>query len=287
MAGLLDGFGDFIKTPEGQGLLAATFGGLAGARSGAPINSLGRAGLAGMQGYTGAIDRQQQMAEAEQAKRARDMQMQTQQMQLDAAKAQEAKRVWMEDLTKKHATRQTPTLLGDSILPNDLKSGIQTSQGSPAGFDFEGYAQELASRDPMESLKWKQLLQKDDAPIKLGANEVLLSGKASGYKPLYTAPAKPEGKPTKVQEYEYAKANGYKGTLEQYVSIGPALMAAAQAPLRNAQIDNIVQENAYNLPPPPRPAKPAAARAPMRGQVVDGYRFKGGDPAIQSNWEKQ
>lgn len=27
--------------------------------------------------------------------------------------------------------------------------------------------------------------------------------------------------------------------------------------------------------------------APMRGQVIDGYKFKGGNPADQSNWEKQ
>lgn len=50
MAGLLD----FIGTPEGQGLLSAAFGGLAGARRGAPLNSIGIAGLSGLQGYQGA-----------------------------------------------------------------------------------------------------------------------------------------------------------------------------------------------------------------------------------------
>jgi len=57
MAGLLDGFGEFIKTPEGQGLLSAAFGGLAGAQNGKPLNSLGRAGMAGLSGYGNAIDR--------------------------------------------------------------------------------------------------------------------------------------------------------------------------------------------------------------------------------------
>jgi hypothetical protein len=90
MAGLLDGFSEFVKTPEGQGLLAATFGGLAGARSGAPINSLGRAGLAGLQGYGGALDRQQQMAEAEQTKRLREKQMGLYQAQAERMKAQAA-----------------------------------------------------------------------------------------------------------------------------------------------------------------------------------------------------
>ena len=64
MAGLLDGWGDFIKTPEGQGLLSAAFGGLAGARKGQPINSIGRAGLAGLSGYTGAEDRALQLADS-------------------------------------------------------------------------------------------------------------------------------------------------------------------------------------------------------------------------------
>lgn len=53
MAGLLD----FLNTPEGQGLLSATFGGLAGARRGAPLNSIGQAGLAGLSGYAGAQDK--------------------------------------------------------------------------------------------------------------------------------------------------------------------------------------------------------------------------------------
>ena len=38
--------------------------------------------------------------------------------------------------------------------------------------------------------------------------------------------------------------------------------------------------------PTPRPAA-QPAKAPMRGQVVQGYKFKGGDPSDQSNWEKQ
>jgi hypothetical protein len=54
----MDGLLDFAKTPEGQGLLAAAFGGLAGARRGAPINTLGAAGLAGIGGYSNALQRQ-------------------------------------------------------------------------------------------------------------------------------------------------------------------------------------------------------------------------------------
>lgn len=45
---------DFVNTPVGMGLLSAAFGGLAGARRGAPLNSLGAAGLAGVAGYNAA-----------------------------------------------------------------------------------------------------------------------------------------------------------------------------------------------------------------------------------------
>lgn len=51
-------FTDFINSPEGMGLLSAAFGGLAGARRGAPINSIGNAGMAGLLGYNNAINSQ-------------------------------------------------------------------------------------------------------------------------------------------------------------------------------------------------------------------------------------
>lgn len=35
------------------------------------------------------------------------------------------------------------------------------------------------------------------------------------------------------------------------------------------------------------PTAQGAPRAPLKGQIVDGYRFKGGDPSNQANWEKQ
>lgn len=60
---MFKGLLDFAATPEGQGLLSATFGGLATAQRGAPLNSIGRAGMAGIAGYTGALDRQQQQAD--------------------------------------------------------------------------------------------------------------------------------------------------------------------------------------------------------------------------------
>ena len=32
--------------------------------------------------------------------------------------------------------------------------------------------------------------------------------------------------------------------------------------------------------------QPAATQPPAQGQVIDGYRFKGGNPADKNSWEK-
>lgn len=274
MAGLLDGFSEFVKTPEGQGLLAATFGGLAGARSGAPINSLGRAGLAGLSGYGGALDRQQHMAEAEQTKKLRDMQMQQSQMQMDAAKRKAA-----QDQDQLDWRTGLPAVMEQKVYG----AGDEGPTMAPDSNALKSYLMQPNSPFADDLLK-NQLFPKAADYKEVGGTLVRIG--SDGVTPVYTAPPKPEGKPTKVQEYEYAKANGYKGTLEQYVTLGPTIMAAAQAPLRNAQTANIYAENDYNLPPP-RPAPAPKSRAPMVGQVMQGYKFKGGNPADQNNWEKQ
>jgi len=54
-----NGLLDLMKSPAAMGLLAAGFGGLAGANRNTPYNNLGRAGLAGLAGY-GAADALQQ-----------------------------------------------------------------------------------------------------------------------------------------------------------------------------------------------------------------------------------
>lgn len=58
MAGLLD----FVQSPEGQGLLSAAFGGMAAARRGQPINTLGTAGVSGLMGYQNAQQAQDNQA---------------------------------------------------------------------------------------------------------------------------------------------------------------------------------------------------------------------------------
>lgn len=65
MAGLLD----FVNTPAGIGLLSAGFAGLANANRNTPYNNLGRAGLAGLTGYTAANALQEQTLKRQQAEK--------------------------------------------------------------------------------------------------------------------------------------------------------------------------------------------------------------------------
>lgn len=84
MAGLID----FMNSPAGQGLLSAAFGGLAGARRGTPINNIGRAGMAGLMGYTGAQDRERQALDDDMRRQFSQYQMQI--MQAEAQRKQAA-----------------------------------------------------------------------------------------------------------------------------------------------------------------------------------------------------
>lgn len=80
-----------LDSPEGQGLLAAVATGLAGARRGRPLNSLGAAGVGGLLAYNQA--QQNQAEAAKDMQRSKFFDMQIQQMQEQQARqkaAQEA-----------------------------------------------------------------------------------------------------------------------------------------------------------------------------------------------------
>lgn len=68
---MMQGLLDFAKSPAGMGLLSAVAGGLAGARRGAPLNTLGAAGLAGLTGYNAASAMQEKQLERAQAEKVR------------------------------------------------------------------------------------------------------------------------------------------------------------------------------------------------------------------------
>lgn len=170
--GLLDQFSEFAKTPEGQGLLSAAFGGLAGARRGTPLNNIGRGGLAGLAGYSGALDRQSQ--EGEQA-----FQKQFRQMQMDdmVAKAQKQKgeQEWRGGLPGVMKQAETSYGAGDE--------GPTMTPGNPKALDQ--YL--LDPRSPFADDLLKQKIMPKERKLRTVGGVVL---DESTMQPVYTTPEK-------------------------------------------------------------------------------------------------
>lgn len=268
MAGLLDDFTSLIKTPEGQGLLSGAFGYAAGARRGTPWNNLGRGGIAGLVGYSGAQDREQQQAENAFQQKFRTMQMGDMQRKLDQQAEQQK---WLE-----------------SLNPN--QSRLNAALGAGGGPTVANAEKLPAAVDPTQQMMWgaaragvipagdyiKTFLPDSEA-FTLSPGQV----RVKGGKIVAQAPAESKA-PSKVQEYEYAAQNGYKGSFADFVSIGPTISANALAAVRDAQIASInsgIQsqqaKDAYTLPSTPQ-AAPQAAPKPMGGPVtvtVNGQTF--------------
>lgn len=148
---------DFIKSPEGQGLLAAGFGGLAGARRGNPMNAIGAAGLAGMQGYSGAQDRAQRLLDNKQTQELREQQL----LQAKYANEQMANDRKLNDLA---AQFYRPEQKGWSAMPADDAAGIQAMparDATPAGFDKSGFLAAAHSVNPTKAAALAKTLQGD------------------------------------------------------------------------------------------------------------------------------
>lgn len=127
---MANGLLDFLQTPAGQGLLAATFGGLAGARRGEPINSLGRAGLAGLSGYAGAQNRQMIQENAGINRELRDLQIQ----QMRAAQEREAMRGKVLPTLFQTPTSEPQISINSMGLPQVDRAAMQTG---PAAFNTQ------------------------------------------------------------------------------------------------------------------------------------------------------
>lgn len=177
--GLLDQFSEFARTPEGQGLLSAAFGGLAGARRGQPLNSIGRAGLAGLQGYGGALDRQQQDAEAAQAREIRGMQL-TQAK--DAAAAKQRQQEWLQ--SQNPALQGVSSALADGGGPTPANAA-KIQQVDPYKQKLWEYASQglIPVSDYISAIKPKQ-------PERQVVDGTLLEVGEGGIKELWAKPEK-------------------------------------------------------------------------------------------------
>jgi hypothetical protein len=159
--GLLDDFSGFIKTPEGIGLLSAVAGGLATARRGAPLNSLGLAGLAGLTGYANAQENAMQRQQVELANSLRKMQIN-------------------EMLRQQRQREQIRAIARDSLLTPEQQAigkfgptneGAQAISQFKPKFDTETFFSEMIREgvDPLQAMQLRQSMT--PKPLTVGKNE--------------------------------------------------------------------------------------------------------------------
>jgi hypothetical protein len=202
MAGLFD----WLSTPAGQGLLAAGLGAAANANR-SPAIALGRGGLMGLAGYNAAQMAQRQETEDAQQREVREMQL----------------RQMREGLAQNEAIRAAarsayqPAQPGMGQLNEGLPPEMQVPvvPGRPAAFDTKGFLNSVMGIDPIKGMEWQTKLAKDDAPITVAPGASLVDRRT--LKPVFTAPKESE-LPSAVREYEFAKAQGYNGTFEQWTT---------------------------------------------------------------------
>lgn len=177
MQGLLD----FIKTPEGQGLLSGVFGYAANARRGTPINNLGRGGIAGLLGYSNAMEREQDAKQNEWLQQYRGLQMDQMRSEIEKNRQAEAERQRIDGLVRGAIGGFTPQqAIGmDASGPTQAKANMI---GQPGQVDYRAlYAQgvpmdkiqELVNLGNINKTKVKNIetINIDGKPVKVGIDE--------------------------------------------------------------------------------------------------------------------
>lgn len=174
----MDGLLDWIKTPEGQGLLSMVAVGMAGAQKGQPINSLGRAFTGGLQGYGAAQERQQRSTSEADAKKLRDLQFTqlTGQVDKQAAMDKAAKESFaMPDqgragyLTPGSEQTQMLASQGMNDNPEMLKESMSYGDrpATQGGGGMDQYLKTMQSIDPVKAYELQSKMNKSTAPSSL------------------------------------------------------------------------------------------------------------------------
>jgi hypothetical protein len=261
MQGLLD----FLKTPEGQGLLSGAFGMAAGARRGTPWNNLGRGGLAGLAGYSNAIEGQKADEEAKFQKQYRQMQMDDLTRKATQQKAQEN---WWGGLPGMTAPKfqgqdQASTMIADQMsgfgeeaLPyiNSLRKpqGMESAiPGLGFGADKQGLEQYML--DPASPFKdeliKKQLFPDPEefgtTPFPTADGSLYVTGKKGTLKPLGVK-GKPDA-PPKLGTLNIATKGGMWQAYQQNPDGTPNMGAPIGVPFRKSADAAEVNNSNTNL----------------------------------------
>jgi hypothetical protein len=220
---MMQGLLDFIKTPEGQGLLSGVFGYAANARRGTPINNLGRGGIAGLLGYSNAMEREQQAKDNAFQQEYRALQTDQLRQQAEQQKRQQAWRTQLPALMQ-------PKLQGTDAVTNQIAAenaefgdfGVQkladlrTPLNISYGPDQNALQAHLMSPDSpfADKMLERQLLPKEAEPFTLGEGQVRYDGRGQV---VASGPQKTPELPSAVREYEYAKEQGYPGNFNDWL----------------------------------------------------------------------
>lgn len=196
----MNGLLDFIKTPEGQGLLSAAFGGLAGARRGQPLNSIGRAGLAGLQGYGSAQDRITQEADATEQRQMRTFQMEDLKRKQSQQQAQEKWRTGLPDVLRQAETTYGAGDEGPTMKPGNPQALNQYMMDPNSPF--------------ADKLMEQQLFPKAEDYRVVGGDLVKIG---SGGVSVAHQSQRPDNLPSEQKLYNLAKEQGYGGTLMEFM----------------------------------------------------------------------
>lgn len=165
-----------------------------------------------------------------------------------------------------------------------------------ARLGVQGAALQLRTRQEALVEKTKQAAADSASKVHDAASQ-FFAGIASGKKPrdllsLYPEASKDPGVRQLVGEdfkAEQAKksAVGRGGTLSYHVpsELGASSPFSLSYPAGSPEAQAFLRSQT-NIPPELRGGGGTGRSVPRPGDVVKGYRFKGGDPADQSNWEQ-
>lgn len=214
--GILDSLPD-MNTPEGQGLMAAAFSLLQARKGPGERGIAGALGQAGQQ-FMNTRNQSQQLAQRQQMN---DLSMQGQRLQLD--QAQEAR------------ARQ------------QAQAALQQKYMRPEGFDYQGYARELAATDPMGALDLKNRLnpKPNMQTVAPGASLVQV-GQDGTVTPTYTAPVAAEKDPEQIRQLKIIYGDGtpeYRAALQR---LGQKTTTHQPAANVNNTVSIAGPENKYN-----------------------------------------
>lgn len=149
------------------------------------------------------------MKERQREEQIAQMRMQEMQMRMEDFQRQRGIQQQLQEAARQSVI--TPEK-ANSLSMGPMPDGSEPPMVAP-GLDTRGFINRAFQVDPFEALKLQQSLAKDETPLTVAPGASLVDRRTM--KPVFTAPKEPD-LPSAVREYEYARAQGYQGTFDQY-----------------------------------------------------------------------